>query len=75
MSLSKIASKKVSNPANDILKQLEVMPLDVENVKKIQFNFFSGFDFLMEKIQNFGLINENFYQEIPDYYSKKIYFK
>ena len=25
----------------------------------------------MEKIQNFGLINENFYQEIPDYYSKR----
>ena len=71
VSLSKIGSKKVSNPANDILKQLEVMPLDVENVKKIQFNFFSGFDLLMEKIQNFGLINENFYQEIPDYYSKR----
>ena len=71
VSLSKIGSKKVSNPANDILKQLEVMPLDAENVKKIQFNFFSGFDLLMEKIQNFGLINENFYQEIPDYYSKR----
>ena len=35
VSLSKIGSKKVSNPANNILKQLEVMPLNVENIKKI----------------------------------------
>ena len=25
----------------------------------------------MKKIQSFGLINENFYQKIPDYYSKR----
>ena len=71
VSLSKIGSKKVSNLSNEILKQLEILPLDVEKVKKIQFNFFSGFDFLMKKILSFGLINENFYQEIPDYYSKR----
>ena len=71
VSLSKIGSKKVSNLSNEILKQLEILPLDGEKVKKIQFNFFSGFDFLMKKILSFGLINENFYQEIPDYYSKR----
>ena len=71
VSLSKIGSKKSVNLANEILNTLEVMSLDVEKVKKIQFNFFSGFDILMKKIQSFGLINENFFQEIPDYYSKK----
>ena len=71
VSLSKIGSKKSVNLANEILNTLEVMSLDVEKVKKIQFNFFSGFDILMKKIQSFGLINENFFQEIPDYYSKR----
>ena len=71
LSLSNIGSKKVSNLSNEILKQFNDIPLDSEKIKKIQFNFFSGFDSLIKKIQSFGLINENFYQEIPDYYSKR----
>ena len=71
VSLSEVGSKKVSNLANDILKQFEGLVLDDENVKKIQFNFFSGFDSLMKKIQSFGLINESFFHQIPEYYLKK----
>ena len=47
------------------------MTLDDEKIKKIQFNFFSGFDSLIQKIQNFGLVNENLHQNIPDFYLKR----
>ncbi len=71
VNLSMTGSKKVSNLSEKILKQLNQITLNNENVKKIQFNFFTDFDSLIKKIQSFGLIKENFYQEIPDYYSKK----
>ena len=69
--LSKVGSEKVSNLSNNILQQLEGMTLDDEKIKKIQFNFFSGFDSLIQKIQNFGLVNENLHQNIPDFYLKR----
>ena len=69
--LSKVGSEKVSNLSNNILQQLESMTLDDEKIKKIQFNFFSGFDSLIQKIQNFGLVNENLHQNIPDFYLKR----
>ena len=69
--LSKVGSEKVSNLSNNILQQLEDMTLDDEKIKKIQFNFFSGFDSLIQKIQNFGLVNENLHQNIPDFYLKR----
>jgi hypothetical protein len=69
--LSKVGSEKVSNLSNNILQQLERMTLDDEKIKKIQFNFFSGFDSLIQKIQNFGLVNENLHQNIPDFYLKR----
>ena len=71
VSLSKNGSKKVSNLANEITKELESLTLDAEKIKQIQFNFFSGFDSLMKKIQSFGFVNENFNREIPEYYSKR----
>ena len=69
--LSKVGSEKVSNLSNNILQQFENMTLDDEKIKKIQFNFFSGFDSLIQKIQNFGLVNENLHQNIPDFYLKR----
>ena len=69
--LSKVGSEKVSNLSNNILQQLESMTLDDEKIKKIQFNFFSGFDSLIQKIQNFGLVNENLHQNIPHFYLKR----
>ena len=69
--LSKVGSEKVSNLSNNILQQLEDMALNDEKIKNIQFNFFSGFDSLIQKIQNFGLVNENLHQNIPDFYLKR----
>ena len=69
--LSKVGSEKVSNLSNNILQQFEGVTLDDEKIKKIQFNFFSGFDSLIQKIQNFGLVNENLHQNIPDFYLKR----
>ena len=69
--LSKVGSEKVSNLSSNILQQLEDITLDDEKIKKIQFNFFSGFDSLIQKIQNFGLVNENLHQNIPDFYLKR----
>ena len=69
--LSKVGTEKVSNLSNNILQQLEDVTLDDEKIKKIQFNFFSGFDSLIQKIQNFGLVNENLHQNIPDFYLKR----
>ena len=71
ITLSMVGSEKVSNLSNDILQQFEEIPLNDEEIKKIQFNFFSGFDSLIQKIQSFGLVNENFYKKIPDFYSKR----
>ena len=56
--LSELGSKKVSNSAAEILNQFENMSLDAEEFKKIQFNFFSGFDSLIQKIQSFGLVKK-----------------
>ncbi len=69
--LSMTGSKEVSELSSKILKQLNQITLNNQNVKKIQSNLFTDFDSLMKKIQSFGLIKENFYQEIPNYYSKK----
>ena len=69
--LSKVGSEKVSNLSNNILQQFEDVELSDEKIKKIQFNFFSGFDSLIQKIQNFGLVNENLHQNIPDFYLKR----
>ena len=69
--LSKVGSEKVSNLSSNILQQLGDITLDDEKIKKIQFNFFSGFDSLIQKIQNFGLVNENLHQNIPDFYLKR----
>ena len=69
--LSIVGSEKVSNLSNNILQQLGSMALDDEKIKKIQFNFFFGFDSLIQKIQNFGLVNENLHQNIPDFYLKR----
>ena len=69
--LSKVGSEKVSNLSKNILQQLGGITLDDEKIKKIQFNFFSGFDSLIQKIQNFGLVNENLHQNIPDFYLKR----
>ena len=71
ITLSKVGSEKVSNLSNNILQQLEDMALNDEKIKNIQFNFFSGFDSLIQKIQNFGLVNENLHQNIPDFYLKR----
>ena len=69
--LSKVGSEKVSNLSNNILQQFEDVKLSDEKIKNIQFNFFSGFDSLIQKIQNFGLVNENLHQNIPDFYLKR----
>ena len=69
--LSKVGSEKVSNLSNNILQQFEDIKLSDEKIKNIQFNFFSGFDSLIQKIQNFGLVNENLHQNIPDFYLKR----
>ena len=69
--LSKVGSEKVSNLSNDILQQFEKMSLDDDQIKKIQFNFFSGFDSLIQKIQSFGLVSKNLHQKIPDFYLKR----
>ena len=69
--LSRVGSEKVSYLSNDILQQFEKMSLNDEQIKKIQFNFFSGFDSLIQKIQSFGLVNENLHKKIPDFYLKR----
>ena len=69
--LSKVGSEKVSNISNDILQQFEKISLDDDQIKKIQFNFFSGFDSLIQKIQSFGLVSKNLHQKIPDFYLKR----
>ena len=69
--LSKVGSEKVSNLSNNILQQFEDIKLSDEKIKNIQFNFFSGFDSLIQKIQNFGLVNENLHQNIPEFYLKR----
>ena len=69
--LSKVGSEKVSNLSNNILQQFEDVKLSDEKIKNIQFNFFSGFDSLIQKIQNFGLVNDNLHQNIPDFYLKR----
>ena len=71
ITLSKVGSEKVSNISNDILQQFEKMSLNDEQIKKIQFNFFSGFDSLIQKIQSFGLVNKSLHQKIPDFYLKR----
>ena len=55
--LSRVGSKEISDLSNEILKQFENISFNDEKFKKIQFNFFSGFDSLIQKIQNFGLVN------------------
>ncbi len=69
--LSELGSKKVSNSAAEILNQFENMSLDAKEFKKIQFNFFSGFDSLIKKIESFGYVDESLNQNIPDYYFKR----
>ena len=43
----------------------------MKKLKKFNLIFFSGFDSLIQKIQNFGLVNENLHQNIPDFYLKR----